>query len=441
VLIYYPLFGFSGSNPNSASTETLLNGALADADSTATSHENSMLTKGRQQLARILDVPAAPISGREAWADQLLPLVQELDRRGITWGWVNGHALQSGKVGAGSLSASNGRFRSILLPNVKTIEQDTLTSLAQLVGANVSIYFAGSLPTEQPGFKDAAQGDLEVKNLVQQALSSGAKQVAFDAIQIGDTLQVQQPVRYLNQTTIKNYRRQLGDGSYIYFFANQNAKLDAVKLQVDPNQPMWWFDAEQGVAWPTDKHGELDLTLSGFESRFLIVGVPLPKTLPLRVADSVALQKAAQKWPLSNWQLTFDSYSEKLTVLPDWRAIPALAHARGPGIYTQHFSLADKKIDARYLLDLGLVQGSALVKVNGREIGRASIPPFIVDVSTALKAGENVIEIELLAPLRNYFVGRALADDPKYAQMKDYANQLVAAGLMGPVAIAEVLAE
>ena len=80
-----------------------------------------------------------------------------------------------------------------------------------------------------------------------------------------------------------------------------------------------------------------------------------------------------------------------------------------------------------------------MVKVNGEEVGRASIPPFIIDISQHLRQGDNLIEVAVLAPLRNYFVGRALADDPKYSHMKDFAGLLVAAGLIGPVAIAEVL--
>jgi hypothetical protein len=43
------------------------------------------------------------------------------------------------------------------------------------------------------------------------------------------------------------------------------------------------------------------------------------------------------------------------------------------------------------------------------------------------------------APLRNYFVGRALADDPKYSHMKRYADELVAAGLIGPINLVEVM--
>ncbi len=84
------------------------------------------------------------------------------------------------------------------------------------------------------------------------------------------------------------------------------------------------------------------------------------------------------------------------------------------------------------------MQGSALVRVNGKEIGRASVPPFVLDITPALQPGENTIQVEVLAPLRNYFVGRALAGDEHYSHMRDYADRLVAAGLMGPVSIAQV---
>jgi len=62
----------------------------------------------------------------------------------------------------------------------------------------------------------------------------------------------------------------------------------------------------------------------------------------------------------------------------------------------------------------------ALVRVNGNEIARASVPPFLVDISAALSAGDNSIEIDVLAPPRNHFVGRALAGDERYTHMQGY---------------------
>jgi hypothetical protein len=184
--------------------------------------------------------------------------------------------------------------------------------------------------------------------------------------------------------------------------------------------------------------GEVALTLSGFESRFLMAGIPFPATLISKRSAGAALQHATNRWPLPSWQLVLGDFTAQETALIDWRDIDALRYASGPGVYSHDFLLPQKQAGTRYLLDLVLVQGSAQVSVNGQALGRASIPPFAVDITAALRQGSNTFEIEMLAPLRNAFVGRALAGDPHYSGMENYDNALVAAGLMGPVAVVEV---
>jgi hypothetical protein len=161
--------------------------------------------------------------------------------------------------------------------------------------------------------------------------------------------------------------------------------------------------------------------------------------LQQRLGDGAAFTTAAQRGTLPRWDFSLGDTHEISVELFDWRERPALAHARGPGVYHSNFDLEKKRDDARYLLNLGLVQGSASVSINGKEAGRASFPPFILDVSALLRAGRNTVDIQVLAPLRNDFVGRALAGDERYSHMSVYADQRVAAGLMGPVSIAETV--
>jgi len=441
VLIYYPFLGFHGANPDNDSVEVLLNGALPDADPKDTAREDPMLTWGRRQLDRVLSVPPGQPDRRDLWVRQMLPLLRELDRHGITWGWVNGHALRTGKLKNGELTASGGRYRLLLLPNVDSIEADALNALREQVAAGIPVVLAGSRPAAQPGFFNAEQGDAVVRQRVRELIASGADAVEFDAA-LAERLQtrLQQPLRYLRASAIKNHRRRLPDGGAVYFFANQSAQNDTVELQPQLPQPLWWFDAASGAAWPLQPaSGPVKLTLGGFDSRFLIAGVPMPRSLQRHVGDGAAFAAAAQRWTLPRWDFSLGELNEKSVELFDWRDRPALAHARGPGLYHSGFGLAKKRDDARYLLNLGLVQGSASVRVNGKDAGRASFPPFIVDVSDLLHAGENSVDIQVLAPLRNDFVGRALAGDKRYSHMSVYAEQLVAAGLMGPVAIAETI--
>ena len=142
---------------------------------------------------------------------------------------------------------------------------------------------------------------------------------------------------------------------------------------------------------------------------------------PPPLPDSV---HTGQSRLLTGWQFELGDYRAKLKDLPDWRDIEALKHARGPGVYRHTLEIEDTVEQSRYILDLGLVQGSAVVSVNGESVGRASLPPFRLDISDALRPGVNTVEVFVTPPLRNYFVGRALAGDPLYSHM---------AGLRGPV--------
>ena len=438
VLIYYPFLGFHGANPDGVSAEALLSGALPDADPKQTPREDPALAGARRQLDRVMSVPPAHEGEREAWVKKMLPLIAELDKRGITWAWANDHSLQSGRIGNRSLPASGGVYGSILIPGVRAMQQDTLRALEKLVAAKVPVVFTGDTPREQPGFRDAAAGDIEVEALVRSVLAAGARRVEFEPAVVVAALEpgLEQRIRYRSESAIRIYRRILDTGS-IQFLANQSAQPGKVSLQVDLPGPLWWFDAQTGAAWPAiDKEGVIELALSGFESRFLIAGIPIPSNLAGRAAGGVAFEQAARRWNIDTWKFSLENFTAS-GALFDWRDQPGLLHARGPGTYRAEFVLDRKNADARYLLNLGLVQGSALVTVNGEPAGRASIPPFIVDTSTQLQEGKNSIEITVLAPLRNYFVGRALAQDPRYEHMGRYADQLVAAGLLGPVVMAE----
>jgi hypothetical protein len=440
VLIYYPFLGFHGANPDGASTEALLAGALPDADPKQTPREDPALAGARRQLDRVMSVPPAHESEREVWVKKMLPLIAELDKRGITWAWANDHSLQNGMIGNHTLTASGGVYGAILVPNTYVMQQETLRALEKLAAAQVSVVFAGDTPAAQPGFHDAAAGDSEVKTLVQSVMKAGSQHVDFDPAVVVAALQpgLGQSLRYRDESTIRVYRRMLDAGS-VQFFANQSADRGKVSLQVNLPGPLWWFDAQTGTAWPAiAKDGVIELTLEGFDSRFLIAGMPMPSNLAGRAADGAVFEQATRRWNIDTWKFSLEKFTSNGPLF-DWRDQPDLLHARGPGIYQTEFVMDGNSAGARYLLNLGLVQGSALVSVNGRPVGRASFPPFIVDISEQLKRGKNSIEIQVQAPLRNYFVGKALARDPKYSHMEGYADQLVAAGLMGPVVIAESL--
>ena len=96
--------------------------------------------------------------------------------------------------------------------------------------------------------------------------------------------------------------------------------------------------------------------------------------------------------------------------------------------------------NTRLWLDLGSVKNLAEVIVNGKPLGIVWKAPFRVDVTDALKAGANAIEIKVTNLWVNRLIGDAQPDATQkftYTTQKFYrANSpLAPSGLLGPVRI------
>jgi len=88
---------------------------------------------------------------------------------------------------------------------------------------------------------------------------------------------------------------------------------------------------------------------------------------------------------------------------------PGVRRFSGTGIYTKTITVARDIIgkDRRVYLDLGEVQVMATVKLNGQDLGVLWKPPYRVDVTSALKAGENRLEIGVT----NLWINRMIGDE------------------------------
>ncbi len=95
---------------------------------------------------------------------------------------------------------------------------------------------------------------------------------------------------------------------------------------------------------------------------------------------------------------------------------------------------------ARLWLDLGSVKNIAEVTINGKELGIVWKTPFRIDITDALKSGENSLEVKVT----NLWVNRLIGDlqpgvTPKYTYTTQpfyRANSpLIPSGLLGPVRI------
>jgi hypothetical protein len=114
----------------------------------------------------------------------------------------------------------------------------------------------------------------------------------------------------------------------------------------------------------------------------------------------------------------------QLTELRDWREIPELQHTSGTGTYRSTVSLgkAWTRRGRGAYLELGRVEGGVQVRVNGKLVYPAAVPPPRLDIGPFLRDGVNRIEVEVTTTLNN-----------RLAQISPDRNETQPYGLMGPV--------
>jgi hypothetical protein len=109
------------------------------------------------------------------------------------------------------------------------------------------------------------------------------------------------------------------------------------------------------------------------------------------------------KWGGPEKTLTFDK-------LEDWSKRPeqGVRYYSGTSLYRTKFTLSAQPSSLnRCFLDLGKVAIMAKAKLNGHDLGTLWKPPFRVEVTAALKAGENTLELRVV----NLWINRMIGDE------------------------------
>ena len=132
------------------------------------------------------------------------------------------------------------------------------------------------------------------------------------------------------------------------------------------------------------------------------------------------------------WQVAFDSkwggpaQPVSFATLTDWskRSEEGIKYFSGTAVYKNvfNFQSATRNPQSQILLDLGSVEVMARVKVNGKDCGIVWKPPYRVDVSDAVRAGQNELEISVV----NLWINRLVGDEqlPVDAEWKDFETLL-----------------
>jgi hypothetical protein len=240
----------------------------------------------------------------------------------------------------------------------------------------------------------------------------------------------------------------------IYFISNQldSARTIDLSLRAVGRKPELW-DAVTGETytatdWKTeDGRTLLPLHLDRNGSIFVV----------FRESGTQTSAQAGSNWvevkPLQTidgaWQVQFDQKMNGpaqpvvFAQLTDWskHTDDAIQHYSGTAAYSQTFKWKPTKGPKPHVyLDLGQVANLAEVQLNGKPVGIAWTAPYRLDITDALKKGDNQLRILVTNTWANRLLGeQGLPADQRRtwtpAPLPTVGKPLLPAGLLGPVTL------
>lgn len=130
--------------------------------------------------------------------------------------------------------------------------------------------------------------------------------------------------------------------------------------------------------------------------------------------------------------------------LEDWtqRPEPGIRYYSGKATYTRTFDLPEAAHGSGkgLYLDLGKVKNVAEVRLNGRDLGVIWTAPWQVEITKAVRAAGNLLEIDVVNLWPNRLIGDAALPPDKRLTVTNAkkfkpGSPLLESGLLGPVTL------
>lgn len=376
-----------------------------------------------------------------------LPIIPE----GYNYDFINPDALVNLlQVKNGRLATPSGMdYRVLVLDdNARRMSLPVLRKLRALVNAGAVI--TGPVPVITPSLGDDTA---EFKQIVNELWNSGKPNVfknqPLEAVL--KQLQIAQDFSYIKTsatTQLLYVHRKLADRD-IYWVNNREdtAVNTTATFRISGKIPVVWHPemgkTEQVSFRTVNGFTNVDLHLSPADAVFVLF-----KDRALKSAVTIAPKQEKVLTTLTGkWAIHFQKHRgapDMVTAdsLGSWTgsADKGTHYFSGTAVYEKNLKISPQwlKKGASIWLDLGDVKNLAEVMVNGKDLGVIWKKPFKADIGSALKPGNNRLQIKVT----NLWVNRMIGDaQPGVTKKYTYitwgfynaASPLLPSGLLGPV--------
>lgn len=328
--------------------------------------------------------------------------------------FISDRQLLQTKVADGKIHTPGNHYQTIVVPACKYIPVGTMQQLVNLAKAGATVVFLEHLPEDVPGLQQLKQRRQALQGLKQQlgALSFTGVQAKFGNGRIiaAATADKAMPLARVPRETLVDmglrYNRRRHATGHYYFIANLQAKdLDGWVPLAGPAVTAALFDAytgQSGIARTRRQQGHTEVYLQLKAGESVIV-----KTDTVRRMQGPAWayhQPAGAALPIDGkWALSFTEGEPAIsgtfpldrpqswTELPDSAAKVYAGAARYRVSFDKPAAAADD-----WLLELGTVRESAVVRLNGQTVDTLWALPFSTRIGQYLREGKNELEVEVV---------------------------------------------
>ena len=379
--------------------------------------------------------------------------------KGYSYDFVNADALEN-VIGfsGGKITTPAGTTYSLLVlgDNASRMTMKTLKKIEQLVRKGMTVL--GDKPLMTPTLEDDDEQFKALADLLWDGAASGhkvGKGMVYSGKDISEVLSLcgDQMDVIFNGASDKSdmkFVHRISDGVHIYWVDSRNygAEDVVISFKVTGLEPELWDPVTgtiSGVSYTTENgYTKVPVHFNEFDSYYVVFRKKAKDsslTLPSAVTESVSEIEGS-------WEVAFDGLGcDKTVVFPDlsaWNenADESIRYYSGTAIYKKSFSAEDPADGVRMWLDLGNVKNIAEVTLNGKNLGVVWRAPFRVDITDAVKAGQNELEVKITNTWVNRLIGDKQPGATQYTwtAMPFYQafSPLVPSGLIGPVSVQKV---
>lgn len=314
------------------------------------------------------------------------------------------------------VSEGKSQYKTLIIPGCRYMPVETLEKIAALVKSGANVIFVNGLPASFPGVANFNKLQKRFNTAGQIISNAGAKHQTTKVFASTDPNLISKEMNLPSENLpegLSYIRKKQHDGVVMYFVNNRNGEsfegwvpLNQNSMSVIIYDPM---TGEFGKA-------KSRRTEKGKVEVYVQLDVQQSLILQCHSAEVQAVEffygDAGISLALTGkWQLDFLKGGPKIptavamTDLSTWTTLPSSDYAdfSGTASYKITFSKPVENAEA-YILDLGIVQESAMVIMNGEQIGTLIGPSYKIRIAAHLLKDTNTLEVQVANSMANRII-------------------------------------